>query len=281
MRKIIPFALLITVFTSCRQYAFYQSSLHSNTSSYKATPLQSDGIPAATYASLNFMTGGANHKWHDNTWSFTGSLHRSHNFGMFQAYYGANAVLGNYRVRSYGPFPDSPQLFRRYRAFDDSTINTLAGDKSFGAWGFVGSINVVVPLGASEWRALGTEVSWNSEFGRYLDFRKRIPKGVANIVDRSGNYLTISIFTELMGRFDNGNALGYKVAFVTSPKTLRDEEDYFRSLTPAYFSQTLHLRVQNVTVYGQLNLGSYAANLQTGVSLRLGKTKQAGKITSL
>lgn len=275
MRNFIPFALIIT-FTGCRQYAYYQSPLHSNTSSYKAIPLKSDSTAAATYASLNFMVGGANHKWHDNTWSFTGSLHRSHNFGIFQAYYGANAALGVYRVRSFLP-ADTPNAFnpsRRSRyAFDDSTINSRSGDKFFGAWGLVGSINIVVPLGSSsEWRALGTELSWNREFGQYLDFRKHLSADAANIVSRKNNYFTMSLFTEVVARFDNGNALGYKMAWVVSPQTLKDETGYLEDIKPAYLSQTIHLRIQQrTTLYGQLNIGSYAANMQTGVSLRFGK----------
>lgn len=275
MRKIIPFVLLVTILTGCRQYAFYQSPLHANTSSYKATPLRSDSIAAATYASLNFMVGGANHRWHDNTWSFNGALHRSHNFGIFQAYYGANAALGVYDVRPY-QLADTLNTLNaprnRFRAFDDSAINSRSGNKFFGAWGLVGSINVVVPFGrSSEWRALGTELSWNHEFGKYLDFRKNLPAGTANIVDRKSNYFTISIFTEVVGRLDDDKALGYKMAWVGSPERLRGESGYLEDVTPAYFSQTLHLRIHRATMYAQVNLGTYAANLQTGFSLRLGK----------
>lgn len=274
MRNFIPFALLITVFTSCRQYAYYQSPLHSNTSSYKATPLQSDSMPSATYASINFMAGGANHRWHDNTWSFTGSLHRSHNFGIFQAYYGANATLGNYNIRAYQVDTISnlnTTRVDRY-AFDDSTINARAGNKFFGAWGLAGSINVVVPFGKkSEWRVLGTELSWNREFGRYLDFRKGLPPGAANIVNRKSNYFTISLFTEVVGRLDDDKALGYKMAWVGSPDRLRGEGSYVEDIVPAYFSQTVHVRLHRTTMYAQVNLGTYTANLQTGFSLRLGK----------
>jgi hypothetical protein len=273
MRNFIPFAVLITVFTGCRQYAFYQSPLHSNTSSYKATPLQSDSIAAATYASINFMVGGANHRWHDNTWSFSGSLHRSHNFGMFQASYGANTTLGVYDVRPYITSNDTTNTPRTnsFRPFDEIAINSRSGNKFFGAWGLMGSINVVVPFSrSSEWRAFGTELSWNSEFGKYLDFRKDLPDGVANIVSRKNNYFTMSFFTEVVGRLDDDKALGYKMACVVSPQTLQGD-DVSHSITPTYFSQTVHLRLHRATLYAQFNLGSYAANMQTGFSLRLGK----------
>jgi hypothetical protein len=273
MRNFIPFALLVTAFTGCRQYAFYQSPLHANTSSYKATPLKSDSMAAATYASVNFMVGGANHRWHDNTWSFTGSLHRSHNFGMFQAYYGANTTLGVYDVRPYITSNDTVNIPRTssFRPFDEAAINSRSGNKFFGAWGLMGGINVVVPAGRkSEWRALGTELSWNQEFGRYLDYRKDLPAGAANIVSRKNNYFTISLFTEILGHLDNDNVLGYKIACITSPETLRGD-DVTHRITPTYLSQTLHLRVRRATLYAQFNIGSYAANMQTGFSLRLGK----------
>lgn len=286
MRKIIPFTILITVLTGCRQYAFYQSPLHANTNSYKAIPLQKENIPVANYASLNFMAGGVNDTWHDDTYSFTGAFHRSHNFSILQAYYGGNIVLGNYRVRSYDPV--DPLSNYNSRAFNDSAINTYAGNKFFGAWGVAGGINAVVPLGrrGGEWRVLGTELSFNSEFGEYLHFRRKLPAGAANIVDRKSAYCTVGFFTELIARFRDGNSLGYKWALVTSTRKLRDDQyavyyDPYLGFLPIYFSQTYHLTLRNTTLYVQWNMGSYAANLQTGFNIRLRKTKQAGKTTSL
>lgn len=234
-------------------------------------------MAAATYASLNYMTGGANHQWHDGTWSFTGSLHRSHNFGIFQAYYGANGTLGAYKVQPYrtgGTTVNAP-LVDRY-AFDDSTINARSGKKFFGAWGLAGSINIVVPFGKrSEWRMIGTELSWNHEFGKYLDFRKKLPAGAANIVDRNSNFFTFSIFTEVVGRLNNGNSLGYKMAFTRSTQKLRPEPGNLNlaedDLIPTYFSQTIHLGIDRATFYTQVNLGTYTGNFQTGINLRIGK----------
>ncbi|WP_162915622.1 hypothetical protein [Paraflavitalea soli] len=284
MRKILPFTLFILLLTSCTRYAIYQSPLHINTNQYRPTPMHQEGTPAATYAGFHFAAGGANHRWHDPTYSFAGTLHRSHNFGNFQASYGTNLILGNYSVRGFNIMDSIP--FSDRAAFDIAGINSRAGNKFFGAWGFTGSINVRTDVGKGEWRVLGTELTWNNEFGEYQSYRRKLPPGMATMVDRHRNYFTYGFFTEILGPVGAGQTLGYKVAWIAAAHQVHDErgigQDFGReNYHPGYLSQTLHFTFGTTTLYGAFSLGSYAFDCKVGASLRLSNMKKAGNHASL
>lgn len=284
MRKILPFTLFILLLTSCTRYAIYQSPLHINTNHYRPTPMHREGVPAATYAGIHFAAGGANHRWHDPTYSFAGTLHRSHNFGNFQASYGINLILGNYAVRNFN-ISDSITSFNR-AAFDVTGINSRAGNKFFGAWGFTGSINVRADVGNAEWRVLGTELTWNNEFGQFQSFRRKLPPGTATIVDRHRNYFTYALFTEILGPVGPDKTIGYKIAWAATAHQVRDDrglspQNSLNDYHPGYLSQTLHFTFGTTTLYGAFSLGSYAFDCKVGASLRLSKMKKAGNHASL
>lgn len=281
-----PFALycsLLTLLASCSQKAIYQSPVHLKTSTYKPIPLKSEGIPSATYAGISLAAGGSNHQYHDDIYNITGTFHRSHNFGSFQATYGANVLLGSYHVNAYQPL-DSPTRFNS-QAFDRLAINERSGGKFFGAWGVNGSINVVAPIGMGEWRIFGAEASWTNEFGDYLRFRQKLPHGTATYVDRQQNFFTYGIFTDMIFELNSTQSLGFKLALLGSPEKIENDRsvssDAVTYYQPAYFSQTVHLTLDRVSLYAQWNIGSYAMNFQTGLSLRLSHIKKAGNAAGL
>ncbi len=74
----------------------------------------------------------------DHVFFFQGGAHRSHNFGIFQAYYGASLTMGSYRVGEfYKPFRDNPgNLLYPYKF--DSLNPTPASNNFFGSYGFSG-----------------------------------------------------------------------------------------------------------------------------------------------
>jgi len=258
--------LLLILGAGCRQYAYYQSPLQANDHPYKAIPLRSDSLKAATYFSGHFMIGGANDKFRDNLFNFNFDLHRAHNLGSFQAWYEAQFTLGGYDVK--------PHQVSQYNSatFNVSAINANAGNKFYGAWGAAGGINVVVPFReGGEWRALGTELYYNNEFGDYLRFRQKLPPGTVNNITRNRDYWSMGFFTEVIGKMRNSHALGYKMGFVAALKELKKDNEAGHDFTPGYFSQTFHYTWQRSTVSLGWNAGSYSMNLQMGVNVRLGK----------
>lgn len=274
MRPLFACCMMIFFLSSCIRYAYYQSPLQANTQAYKAIPLHQEGVAAATYASGAFTGGGANDQLRDGLWAFLGGLHRSHNFGHFQAYYGLTGSLGTYHVKAIAQNPE-PSSYNN-RNLNDSLIRQMAGNKFFGTWGANAGINVVLPFeNGGEWRVVGGEVSWNNEFGDYLRFRQKLPDTAANLIDRNRQYLTLSLSTDVIFPVNNGS-IGFKFSFSGTPRTInghnRDRSP--TTYSPAYFSQTIHVTKKNVTGYLQWNLGTKAANMQFGANVRLGNYRK-------
>src|SRR5450432_3183904 len=88
-------------FSSCISTAYFYSPANASSVPYHAIPLKSDSLKGATYASSFFTLGGANDGWRDGVYAFQGRIHRSNNFGNFQAYHGANLSLGTYHIAEY------------------------------------------------------------------------------------------------------------------------------------------------------------------------------------
>ncbi|MDF2191899.1 hypothetical protein [Paraflavitalea sp. CAU 1676] len=284
MKQCVLYCLLLTVLASCSQMAIYQSPVHTNSSTYKTIPLQNEGIASASYAGLHISAGNANHRGHDYTLNLSGTYHRSHNFEGFQATYGANFMLGNYRVRRFSP--DSSTSRYDGLGFDPAFINDHTGNKFFGAWGINGSFNAVMKTDIGEWRILGTELSYTNEFGNYLNFRRKLPVYYANSVDPHNQYFTYGFFTELVNTVGDGNTMGFKLAWTNAAtKVTTLERDGsgrpYHEFTPRFLSATAQVTLHKMTMYGQANFGSYASSLQGGVLLRLGSTKKAGKAAGL
>lgn len=259
MRKyplLLPLFAAMMLITSCVTKSYFQSPLSANTNSYRAIPLKSDSMKAATYLSATFTNGGANEQ-RDGLIGFIGSLHRGHQLGAFQGYYGVTGMAGNYRI-------DKASI-----KSSDPAMKALADNKFFGAYGVVGGINVVLPFSSgSEWRIIGTELSWQKEFGAYKNFRKQLPDSLADIIERHSGYFTFGFATDLVVRLWRNGSIGYKIGFVSSSRTLRNKSNT-DSVKPGYFSQTLHLSKQKYTGFLQLNFGTYAMSMQLGLNYRL------------
>jgi hypothetical protein len=106
------------------------------------------------------------------------ALSGGHTFGLFQAFYAATLATGYYNA-------DSVQ----------GIINT--GKKPLGGAGFEGGVNVVIPFDGGEWRLIGVEASWHSEWGNYLRFQQGLPPGVADLVIKNNAFSTIGAIQSL------------------------------------------------------------------------------------
>lgn len=269
LRLLLPAALL---FTGCTHHAYYLSPFHANTESYHAIPLRSDSLPSASYVSGVFTGGGANEDWRDGVLSFTGSFYRAHNFSRFQAFYGADATLGSYRVAGYSG--DKPG-----RGLDTALINSAAGHKFFGGYGISAGGNLVIPFGrGSELRVPGLSFTLRQEYGNYLSFRKSLPDSAANTIFRNSLVGVLAVSFEAAFKLSTG-MIGYKLQL--GGDIINGRSHYAGNDSTGYqmgfMSQCLSVTVQQVTSYAQLNLGNHVASFQLGVNYRLGKSGRSHK----
>ena len=270
MRHIAVLFITISILISgCTTYSYFQSPLHSNNTSYKTIPAHYDSVKSAIYANGAITLGGVNDKLRDGVYCFTSTIHRSNNFSVFQAFYGLSGMLGRYTVDSVHNF-DGPN---RNESLDEQFINPHVGRKFVATVGSFAGINFVMPLGKGEWRVLGTEISWSKEFGSYVAFRNKIPDTSANYIERKSNYVTIGIYSDVVGKTESGT-LGYKLGIVFNPRAMHGFDKYgHRTISNAtYLSQTLHFQAnQRVTGFGQLNTGSHSLILVAGVNYKLSR----------
>ncbi|WEK33983.1 MAG: hypothetical protein P0Y53_15960 [Candidatus Pseudobacter hemicellulosilyticus] len=270
MRTLLTTSLLLLLLGSCTQYAYYQSPLQANTNPYRTLPRISEDQPSAIYASGSYTIGSANDDARDQVKAFSGSVYRAHQFNWFQAYYGANGHLGYYKV---GQITGLDPYFHTNQNMNDSLINTMRGKKSFGSWGAIGGVNLVMPLSnRSEWRMIGTDLSWNKEFGHYLDFRNKLPDTAANYIERNDQFFTISLYTDLVLAAKKGT-FGMKWAMVYHPRSLDGFDTKRKPMTlhPNYFAFTLHYTNNRITGFWQANISPYANSVQLGANIRLSK----------
>lgn len=258
----LPIAMLLL--NSCTQYAYYQSPFQTNTASYKTMPLYSDSIRSAIYAHATFTTGGANYQYHDGVNGGIASIYRSHTSKHLQAFYGLTGILGSYKVNTYHGDPHNKNL-------DTVAINNSAGGNFFGGWGATGGISYNLPFDKHEWR-IGAELSWQQEFGRYLNFRRSLPDTAVNLISPQKNYTTVALTSDLVFKVAHGS-VGWKMALVGLTRQLQayDKERVPYKIGPAYMSQTLHVTWDQFTGFTQLNFGTYTMSFQLGLNYRLHK----------
>jgi hypothetical protein len=283
-RLMLYAAIACMLLPGCVSRIFLQSPMHGHSSSYKARPMLTDSLPSATYFSGHVSFGGVNSGHQDVILSGTASIHRAHTFKIWQAYYGANIIAGNYRINpSYDEYQQNPQ--KGYTSSYDSKHSYSSGNRFFGAAGATGGFNLLIPINnkyeQGEWRAIGAEFNYHREFGDYYPFRKQLSDTVASFVERRDYHFTWSIFSEILVRSRKKHIFGMKIAYVRNGLPIRTDlkkpqdidyylvqNDYLRA---GYMSTTLHLTRGKRTYSGQLNLGTKLILLQAGLNYRLGK----------
>lgn len=268
-KQILPFLLAVLTSVSCSQNAYYQSPLHTNTAGYREQPLKSENKPFAVYANAAVATGSANEKFRDQVTAFLGAFHAAHQFGNFQAFYGSQLTLGSYYIKPYAPQIGTPPYYNSH--LDETLINPHAGKNSFGALGFSGGINYLVPFArGGEWRVLGVEASWNNQWGEYQDFREELPTRAANLLDPSKSFTTVAFSSDVIAK-TKGGSIGYKLAlgYRTGSLTRYDMTGNPSKITPGFFSNTLHYAYERYAGYAQINFGYSASSFQFGLSYRL------------
>ncbi|RYY21749.1 MAG: hypothetical protein EOO04_17650 [Chitinophagaceae bacterium] len=253
--------------TGCVRQVYLQSPLQATDHAYRAIPMVSDGIKNSVYASGSIVAGGGNQNLRDGVFQFQGSVHRAHTWSRFQAYYGLSGMIGNYHISqhsvysNFGYFITTQGPLNRYTA----------------ALGAFGGAGFVIPFGSgSEWRVFGVETSYQHELGDYLHYRLKLPDSAATIISRNNYFHTIGMSTNVIKKFrKSGNTFGYKFGVHMSTSRLRRLNTYDsfegKYLLPAFVSNTLHLTRRRVTYFAQINAGTFALNMQTGINVKLAR----------
>ncbi len=268
--------LLLTapvLFSGCAYHAYFLSPFHATGEPYHTIPLKSDSLRSATYASGVFTEGGANSRLRDNVFSFTGSLHRSHNFGNFQAFYGANIALGSYNTGNYDYNDRRPPI-----RYDTLPRILKANSKFFGGYGAGGGIDFALPFGrGSEWRVVGVSFTLEKEFGDYWSFRKTLPDSLADATFNNNLVGLLGLSTELAFKVRHG-MIGYKLMVAGDVLNGYGGSHYKGVDSTQYgmifFQQSLSFTHERVTGSFQVNVGNHVMNAQLGVGYRLGRREK-------
>jgi hypothetical protein len=260
----------VLVFAGCiRRQAFYVSPYNGLNNSYHTIPLRSDSVKSSLYINSVIFTGSANDYSHDHKFAFQTSLSRGQNFGHLQAYYGVGITLGNYNVKSFDSLGTSSSV--NYKI-----INQFAGSKFFGTGGVEAGLNIVVPVGFSEWRVLGIETSMQQEFGEYLKFREQLPDSAATLIVRNSFLATLGGYSEITAETKHGS-VGFKLAIGTLLGSgyhhlqINDSNYSYDRLVYQYFNLTFQLTSRKWTGYLQTNFATKSGNALFGANYRLGK----------
>ena len=241
--------------------------------------MKTDSLKSAMYVNGVFSAGSANDRAADHVTAFQGSIHRSNNFGIFQAYYGANLTLGSYHVSEY--YNSTYYYYGGYgNPYPLDSLNHIPNSSNFfGSYGVSGGINIVAThehiskYRHSEWRILGLETSLQRGFGRYSDFRDKLPDSAANIIFRKHFSSYLGLYTEWLWTNRSKAEFGFKMAVGTDLSPGSSYSYYFApSILPLYcFSIAYHIKKDHFTGFIQTNFGTYADNIQFEVSYQLGK----------
>jgi len=260
---LLPFLLLAG---GCTYHAYFQSPFHSDDAPYHAIPLRSDSLRSAIYGSGVITSGWANENGRDQLTSFTGYMHRAHNFGAFEGYYGIDYTLGAYQIGNFKGLRPAPGV-------DSAILNKLKGSKSFGGYGLNGGINYTFPFArGSEIRFPSLSLSTRREYGAYLRLRQGLPDSAANTIFTGNFTATMTAGTEIVfktreGSITYGIKLGWNLLNQRADYRGNDAANY----PMQFWSQTLSGSIQQFSFYGQLNVGNYTATLQLGLQYQWAK----------
>ena len=272
---------MIFLFCSCipERHGYLLSPLNASSNAYRVIPMKMDSLKSSIHVSGILSAGSANERGADHVTMFQGSLHRSNNFGIFQAYYGANISLGSYYIEDYYNFYHNYNGGSNYPYIRDSSNHIPGTHKFFGSYGISGGINIVAThqhirkYRHSEWRVLGLETSLQREFGSYSDMRSKLPDTAANIIFRKQFFAYLGLYSEWIWTNRDQIEFGFKLAAGMDLNPGSNYSNYYaQSILPLYsFSVAFHVKKDRYTGFIQTNFGTYADNIQFGLSYRLGK----------
>jgi hypothetical protein len=260
--KILFVAAMSIYFCSCRIYSYYGSPMY-GANSYVTQPVRSDTIKSAVYnnSSLNLLI--TNIGLQDQVFYFQDNLYQAWQLSRLSVYYGVGLTLGDYFVNQMHGLANEH--------LDLDTINKLAKNYFFGSAGFTSGINFIIPTTDGEWRALGAELSLQSEFGNYVSFRRELNEDSVNGLVKTKYFPTLGISTEFIFTPKNKPVVGWKISYHFAlshqyqPSAFKNG-DYSAS---QYLSNVVHFTNKRWTTYIQFNAGSRLVSFHVGANYRL------------
>ena len=241
------------------------------TSPYRTVPLHDDSVKAASYLNLQLFTGEANQQGRDRKVAASLDFSRSHNFGVFQAYYGLGFTAGNYHAVGTDSALTASGLY--YGSLSPRRANYFFG----GAGADVGA-NVVAPFNGGEWRIFGVEASVRQEFGDYVRARKAVPDSQGAVVIPDKFFGSSGVYSELVLDAGGGSLVGLRMstgrAFGSKYRNLDVSVDTaFGSaiIRFNYFNVNLHYTHERFTTYVQFGTAGKSDHVLAGVNYRLGR----------
>jgi hypothetical protein len=272
--------LLFSLLSGCiPRQSYLLSPQNASSMVYHVIPMKVDSMPSAIYVNGVFSTGQANDRGTDHVFLFQGGVHRSHNFGNFQAFYGGSLTMGSYLLAEFYK-PNRDDLGNLVYPYQFDSLNHMpASNNFFGSYGFSGGINIVATHQHlkknrhSEWRIVGIETSMQNEFGKYADLRSKLPDSAANAIYRKRFSAYLGLYTEWLWSNQQLTEFGVKISVGEDLSPGSCYGRYYSSMSlPLYtLSFNYHITKQKFTGYVQGNFGTYASNIQFGLSYRLGK----------
>jgi hypothetical protein len=203
-KNVTVFLIAGFLLQSCYRYAYYVSPFDANNNTYHTVPLRSDSLPSAWFVNGTFFSGSSNEQGNgDRVLDFHTNIYRTNNIGFLELYYGLDFTLGDYSVSKYDSTGNSYTV-------NYQDINKIAGNKFFAGIGLNGGFDFAIPLGRSEWRIIGLEISGHNEFGNYLKFRNQIPDSAVTFILRDPSLVTISWTSEFAFKAKYGS-WGFKL----------------------------------------------------------------------
>jgi hypothetical protein len=258
------------LFSCIGRQAYYVNPFNGITAPYRTVPMKSDSIAHVNYLNFGFSNGHANDWYNDHKISGSVSFSRSHNFGIFQAHYGAGMTAGSYRVSRFDSNNTNSSV-------DYKIINQNAGNYFFGGWSFDGGMNLVSASEYFEWRVIGVETSLRHEFGDYRRFRERLPDTAATLILRNPDLGTLGMFTEFVFRNKDGSRIGLKFDYggvlgsSYHSYYLRDTYFYKNHVHFNYLGMSLSWTKNALTGYLSGDFAGKSRNCFLGFNIRLGK----------
>ena len=268
--QVLLLAIISICFFSCiGRQAYYVSPFNGITNQYHTIPMHKDSARSASYLNTAISIGGANEGETDPVYSLTTNISRSHNFSIFQAYYGAGLTVGSYKIKPYDSVGNNSTV-------NYSVINQHTGNYFFGGGGFDGGINFVTGTDHFEWRIFGAETSLRQEFGNYAHVRNHIPDSAATLVIRTRFYGTFGLFTEIVGKGRNsetGFKMGWGTVIGSDYHNFHFTDSYFADNPPrfGYFLLNVHTTTNRLTAYIQGNFAKKAAACLIGMNYRISR----------
>jgi hypothetical protein len=252
--------------------AFYVSPFNGNSGEYHPLPLLADSGKTAFYAQAAFFSGSANVNQNDRVAGGNASLYWTHRIGWFQCFSGVGLTLGDYDARRWDSNHNwSPTMTP---PANSTQLNTYTGHHLFGATGFSGGIDFVIPLGGgSEWRIVGMETNLQREFGAYYRFRAKLPDSLATLDIRDRFFGTVGVTSEFVIKGKNGEwgfrvSQGWAIGAPYRNPTAYDSI-WARPLQYHYGNVTAQCTFGRSTVYFQVDGGTKCNTGHLGFVYRL------------